>query len=185
MYTMLNRGLRLMDVDIILKMGFFIRHLHQHIQSVYHEQQSTKKTMVPFEVFRGQGLSLDVFDKIKQTKGGLMSFNNFLSTSLNREVSLDQFARPAANQPNLIGILFIMVIDPNLCATSAIPFADVSKFGYYKGGEEEILFSTHTIFQIDRIERIDDKHTDRLWQVNLTLTGNNNHELNTLTDRET
>ncbi|CAF4237586.1 unnamed protein product, partial [Rotaria sordida] len=29
-YSMLNRGLRLMDVDIIIKMGFFIRHLHQH-----------------------------------------------------------------------------------------------------------------------------------------------------------
>ncbi|CAF3425686.1 unnamed protein product [Rotaria sp. Silwood2] len=29
-YSMLNRGLRLMEVDIILKMGFFIRHLHQH-----------------------------------------------------------------------------------------------------------------------------------------------------------
>ena len=29
-YSMLNRGLRLMDVDIIMKMGFFIRHLHNH-----------------------------------------------------------------------------------------------------------------------------------------------------------
>jgi len=29
-YPMLNRGLRQMDVDIILKMGFFIRHLHNH-----------------------------------------------------------------------------------------------------------------------------------------------------------
>ncbi|CAF3239464.1 unnamed protein product [Rotaria sp. Silwood2] len=29
-YSMLNRGLRQMDVDIILKMGFFIRHLHNH-----------------------------------------------------------------------------------------------------------------------------------------------------------
>ncbi|CAF5117598.1 unnamed protein product, partial [Rotaria sp. Silwood1] len=29
-YSMLNRGLRLMDVDIILKMGFFIRDLHQN-----------------------------------------------------------------------------------------------------------------------------------------------------------
>ncbi|CAF4004175.1 unnamed protein product [Rotaria sordida] len=29
-YSMLNRGLRVMDVDIILKMGFFIRHLQQY-----------------------------------------------------------------------------------------------------------------------------------------------------------
>ncbi|CAF4701344.1 unnamed protein product [Rotaria sp. Silwood2] len=30
MYSILNRGLRQMDVDIILKMVFFIRHLHNH-----------------------------------------------------------------------------------------------------------------------------------------------------------
>ncbi|CAF4589188.1 unnamed protein product [Rotaria socialis] len=29
-FSMINRGLRLMDVDIILKMGFFIRQLHRH-----------------------------------------------------------------------------------------------------------------------------------------------------------
>ena len=29
-YTMLNKGLRALDVDILLKMSFFIRHLHKH-----------------------------------------------------------------------------------------------------------------------------------------------------------
>ncbi|CAF3420664.1 unnamed protein product [Rotaria socialis] len=29
-YSMLNHGLRLMDVEVILKLGFFIRHLHQY-----------------------------------------------------------------------------------------------------------------------------------------------------------
>ena len=185
MYSMLNRGLRLMEIDIIVKMGFFIRHLHQNIQDLYHEQQqSANKTtsmMAPFQVFRGQGLATEVFDKIKQTKGRLMSFNNFLSTSRDRTIS-EVFARSAADNPNLVGILFVMFIDPILCEKSSIPFVDVNKVGYYEDGEEEILFSTHTIFRIDRIERIDDEHTDRLWQVNLTLTGNNDHALNELTE---
>ena len=30
LYSMLNRGLRLMDAEIIMKTGFFIRHLQQH-----------------------------------------------------------------------------------------------------------------------------------------------------------
>ncbi|CAF4717250.1 unnamed protein product [Rotaria sp. Silwood1] len=79
-YSMLNRGLRLLDVDIILKMGFFIRHLHRHIEKLHREQQSKD------------------FEKVKQTKGGLMSFNNFLSTSRDRDLSLNAFARPAALQ---------------------------------------------------------------------------------------
>ncbi|CAF5041303.1 unnamed protein product, partial [Rotaria sp. Silwood1] len=49
---MLNRGLRQMDVDIILKMGFFMRQLHNHISELHCEQQDS----VPekFQVFRGQ-----------------------------------------------------------------------------------------------------------------------------------
>ncbi|CAF2829071.1 unnamed protein product [Rotaria sp. Silwood2] len=102
-YSMLNRGLRVLDVDIILKMGFFIRHLHRHIEKLYHEQQSTKTaTTSPFQVFRGQGLSIQDFEKMKRTEGGLMSFNNFLSTSCDRNISLKTFARPAALNPNLI-----------------------------------------------------------------------------------
>ncbi|CAF1532663.1 unnamed protein product, partial [Rotaria sordida] len=51
-YSMLNCGLRQMDVDIILKMGFFIRHLHNHIAELHREQQSSMP--INFQVFRGQ-----------------------------------------------------------------------------------------------------------------------------------
>ncbi|CAF3413310.1 unnamed protein product [Rotaria sp. Silwood1] len=65
-YSMLNRGLRVLDVDIILKMGFFIRHLHRHIEKLYHEQQSKKTAATTsFQVFRGQSLSIEDFKKMK------------------------------------------------------------------------------------------------------------------------
>ncbi|CAF4216281.1 unnamed protein product [Rotaria sordida] len=182
MYSMLNRGLRQMDVDIILKMGFFIRHLHQHITDLHREQQNSKAAMPSkFQVFRGQGLSMEAFEKMKKTKGGLMSFNNFLSTSRNREISFKTFARPAAFDANTVGILFIMNIDTAICTASSTPFVNVKGIGFFDDKEEEILFSTHTIFRIDRIERIGDKHTDRLWQVNLTLAGNQDDDFNKLT----
>ncbi|CAF4214684.1 unnamed protein product [Rotaria sordida] len=118
---------------------------------------------------------------MKQTKGGLMSFNNFLSTSENRQVSL-KFARQGASKnSDMVGILFIMTIDPDVCTKSKIPFADVSQVGFFEGREAEILFTTHTIFRIDKIQQIHDDHTNRLWKVHLTLVGNDNHELNTLT----
>ncbi|CAF5127856.1 unnamed protein product, partial [Rotaria sp. Silwood1] len=178
--SMINYGLRQMDVDIILKMGFFIRHLHQHIKELHSEQQGNMPTT--FQVFRGQGLSMEDFEKMKKTEGGLMSFNNFLSTSRNREISFNNFAQPAAFNPNSVGILFIMNIDTNICTNLSTPFAEVSKVGFYQDQEEEILFSTHAIFRIDRIERIPDNHDDRLYEVNLTIVGNDNHELNTLTE---
>ncbi|CAF5165787.1 unnamed protein product [Rotaria sp. Silwood1] len=134
-----------------------------------------------FQVFRGQGLSMEDFEKLKKTKGGLMSFNNFLSTSRNREISFNNFARPAALNTNSIGILFVMNIDTAICTKTSTPFAEVSKVGYYKDKEEEIVFTTHTIFRIYRIERIEDKNADRLWQVNLTLVGNQDDDFNRLT----
>ncbi|CAF0781664.1 unnamed protein product, partial [Rotaria sordida] len=180
-YSILNHGLRLMDVDIILKMGFFIRHLHQHIRHLYCEQQSGKIT-ASFEVFRGQGLSIEDFNKMIQTNGGLMSFNNFLSASRNRQISLEKFARPAAlRNVNSVGILFIMTIDPIVCEKSKILFADVSEVGYFEDTKEEILFTIHTIFRINQITRLQDNNTDRLWQVDLTLTSDDHHELNTIT----
>ncbi|CAF1309732.1 unnamed protein product, partial [Rotaria sp. Silwood1] len=179
-YPMLNRGLRQMDVDIILKMGFFIRHLHQHITELHREQKASMPAN--FQVFRGQGLSMEDFEKMKKTKGGLMSFNNFLSTSRNREISLENFARPAAFNTSSVGILFIMNIDTDICTNSSTPFAEVTnKVGFFQDKEEEILFTTHTIFRIDRIERIEDKNADRLWQVNLTLVGNQDDDFNKLT----
>ncbi|CAF1555313.1 unnamed protein product, partial [Rotaria sordida] len=181
-YSMLNHGLRQMDVDIILKMGFFIRHLHQHITDLHREQQNSKAAMPSkFQVFRGQGLSMEAFEKVKKTKGELMSFNNFLSTSRNREISFENFARLAAFDANTVGILFVMNIDTAICTSSSTPFVNVKDIGFFDDKEEEILFSTHTIFRIDRIEHIEDKHTDRLWQVDLTLAGNQDDDFSKLT----
>ncbi|CAF1057895.1 unnamed protein product [Rotaria sp. Silwood1] len=134
-YSMLNYGLRQMDVDIILKMGFFIRHLHQHITELHREQQGNMPAK--FQVFRGQGLSMEDFEKMKKTKGGLMSFNNFLSTSRNREISFNNFARPATNNPNSVGILFIMNIDTAICTKSSTPFAELT-IEYYNYGFDRV-----------------------------------------------
>ena len=62
-------------------------------------------------MFRGQGLSETHFDQLQKTQGGLLSFNNFLSTSTERPVSL-QFARGTITD-DLVGVLFIMNIDPS------------------------------------------------------------------------
>ncbi|CAF1570370.1 unnamed protein product [Rotaria sp. Silwood1] len=124
-YSILNRALRLLDVDMILKIGFFIRDLHRYIEQLHREQQSmTTIPTIPFQVFRGQGLSIQGFEKLTKTEGGLMSFNNFLSTSRNRHFQLSNFARPAASEPDLVGVLFIMTIDPKLCTTLSIPFVN-------------------------------------------------------------
>jgi hypothetical protein len=69
-------------------MGFFIADLHRHIVELHAEQFGNQYSPASFTVYRGQGLSKTDFEQMLKTKGGLMSFNNFLSTSKQREVSL-------------------------------------------------------------------------------------------------
>ncbi len=56
-----------------------------------------------------------------KTKGGLLAFNSFLSTSKIRNISLD-FARRTMATSNLVGVLFVITIDPSISLT---PFANV------------------------------------------------------------
>ena len=178
LYTMLNRGLRLMDTEIIIKTGFFIRHLQQHMDKVHREQQTKNPVTTELEVFRGQGLSHEYFGKMKQSKGGLMAFNNFLSTSRSREISIN-FARQANS--DLISILFVMKIDPRVCEKAGISFVDVKDEGYFKEDEEEILFATHSTFRILRMNMIKDAVRNPMWEVHLILVGENDQEMGELT----
>jgi tetratricopeptide (TPR) repeat protein len=175
LYSMLNRALRLMEVDLIIKMGFFVRDLHNQIAELHAEQYARQHGSDSFTVYRGQVLSEIGFDQLMKTQGGLMSFNNFLSTSLDREISL-AFVESKQNNTDLIGVLFEITINP-LIFTS--PFAKVGHVSFYRG-EEELLFSMHSVFRIGQIKQID--RNDRIWQVDLILTGDNDPQLHALTE---
>ena len=109
---MLNYALRTMEADIIIKMGFFISDLHHQIEQLYVKQINTYQGK-PFVVYRGQGLSKTDFEKLLKTQGGLLSFNNFLSTSKDEDVSL-VFAESALENTDMVGILFEISIDPGV-----------------------------------------------------------------------
>ncbi|CAF0950562.1 unnamed protein product [Adineta steineri] len=175
LYPMLNRALRLMDGDIITRMGFFIRDLHRQIEQLHKEQYAGTTAANTFTVYRGQGLSARDFEQMSKIKGGLISFNNFLSTSTIRKVSLD-FAQDAERNPDQVGVLFIMDVNPALSTTPFASIADISDFQK----EEEVLFSMHSVFRIQDIKQMGENN--RLYEVNLVLTADNDPELSRLTD---
>ncbi|CAF1200187.1 unnamed protein product [Adineta steineri] len=174
-YQMLNRAFQTFDVDIIINMGFFLRDLHQQIQQLYEQKVSTYGKE-PFVVYRGQGFIKSDFEKLQKTKDGLISFNNFLSTSKDREVSFD-FARCASTKFDMVGILFIMYIDP--CMKS-VPFASIKEMSYFKGADE-ILFSMHTVFRVGVIKQMN--NNNQIYQVELELISDEDQQLRLLTNR--
>jgi hypothetical protein len=102
-----------------------------------------------------------------------MSFNNFLSTSKERFISL-AFAESIEDDPELVYILFQITIHPLRSSTVFADVRSISKF------QKEILFSIHSIFRIEHVERIN--NNDGLWQVNLILTTDNDPKLNAVTE---
>ena len=176
LYPMLNRTLRMMDANLIVRMGFFISDLHRHIEQLHQQQFTTRSSNQRFTVYRGQGLSKTNFEQISKTKGGLFSFNNFLSTSKQRDVSL-MFVDSAPNNVQTVGVLFVMTIDPSQSNT---PFASITGVSNFGDQEDEVLFSMHTVFRIGEITSMGEN--SRLFEVELTLTSDNDKDLRVLTD---
>ena len=67
LYPMLNRALRQMEIDIIIKVGFFISDLHHQIEQLHIEQYGDNEQFETFVVYRGQGLPPTDFDRIQKT----------------------------------------------------------------------------------------------------------------------
>ncbi|CAF3467377.1 unnamed protein product [Rotaria sp. Silwood1] len=94
-------------------MGFFISDLNNHIAKLHVQQFSGQSTSHAFTVYRDQGLPKNDFDRMVKLQGGLLLFNNFLSTSIHRKVSRN-FARQTMETSNLVSNLFVIKIDPSI-----------------------------------------------------------------------
>ncbi|CAF0820457.1 unnamed protein product [Rotaria sp. Silwood1] len=170
-YKMLNRSLRMLEIDVIAAMGFFMKDIHQQLEKE-HRTRSTGRA--PFIVYRGQAMSNDEFEKIHKNINGLLTFNNLLSTSVDFKVAMG-FAQNRKGQPDKVPILFEMQIDPIL---TTIPFASLKGLGYFHA-EEEILFSMHTIFRITQVK----ENQDHIWQIKLDLVSDKDLQIGELIKR--
>ena len=173
-YPMINQALRLLQTDVIVLMGFFIRDLCNQIECLHKEQIDQYHGQL-FTVYRGQRLSTTDFEWLKTNQGGLISFNTFLSTCVERDVSLI-IALSATDAIDMYGIFFVISIDPNLNCTS---FANIEKLSYFSS-EGPVLFTPHTVFRIGEIENMDAQ--ERLFRVSLTLTADEDRELTALSN---
>ncbi|CAF1295657.1 unnamed protein product [Adineta steineri] len=178
LYSMLNRALRTFDIEAMIKMGFFIRNLHRQLESLQKEQLNIYKH--EFMVYRGQGLTQQAFQHLLEIKDGLLSFNSFLSTSKEQQVAMI-FAESILDLDNeIVGVIFMIRINLSQMTTFTTPFACVEHCSAFPQ-EDEILFSMHTVFRVRDIQQ--SIRNNRLWEVQLTLTDDNDSELADLTKR--
>ena len=155
--TMINQALRFYDIEMLNKTSFFIQDLNTQIKDLH------AKVIDPGKVFvyYSQRISHDQLEKFRMNINGLISFNGFLLTTIEKELSLC-FARQSGNARESISILYQIEIDRSKSSTS---FASLNEFDYYHDTDQYILFSLPSIFRITHIEHLE----ENIWQINLLL----------------
>jgi len=146
LYRMLNRALRTYQYVILYLFRIFIRHLHEQIATLQKENDMNQK-----ELFRGQAMDKDDFEKLRKSEGGLLSVSNFLSKSSNHEIGL-YFAREALNDKKKVSILMEINVDTNM---TTVPVSNITNLSAYSK-KEEWLFPMGPVFRIGSLKRLPD-----------------------------
>ncbi len=160
-YRMLNKALRVQNIDILFLFRFFIRDLAEELKA--------NQWLSPGSVYRGQMLSKPELKTLKQSVGKLISINSFLSTTLYREVANTYIG----NMPDFEKVIFKIDFDPMIDGIK--PFADITLISEYPQ-EGEILFMLGSIFQIHNV----DCDEDGTWIIQMNLCSDHDQVLKSI-----
>ena len=95
-----------------------------------------------FRVYRGQILSEQEIEHLRENVGRIVAINGFFATSRNRAVA-DQFVGNA-----------IFEIDVDVQKHPELIFADIANASQFNE-EEEVLFDVSTVFRVERVVQTD------------------------------
>lgn len=160
-YRMLNKALRVQNIDILFLFRFFIRDLGQQLKE--------NQWRSPGSVYRGQSLSKFELKRLEQSVGKLISVNSFLSTTLYRDVAIIY----VGDTPDLEKVLFKINYNPMIEGIK--PFADITLLSEFPQ-EGEMLFMLGSIFQIESV-CCDE---DGIWIIQLALYSDHDHVLKSI-----
>ncbi|UJR19809.1 hypothetical protein I4U23_022942 [Adineta vaga] len=143
LYKILNQALRIENIELLYKFRFFIIDLCDAIE----KESNLLKNESPLILYRGQVLSNNEFNRLKQHEGEIISINGFFSTSRNIHVALAFAGQNHSSDDNIKSILFEIQADPSL---ATVIFADIKNKTHFQD-EEEILFNLNSTFQIKSV----------------------------------
>jgi tetratricopeptide (TPR) repeat protein len=163
LYRLLNKALRIQDIDSLFLIRFFIRDIEQELHQ--------RRYRSSISVYRGQLMSNDELNILKNSQNQFISINSFLSTSRKPEVALIYTDRPP-NDSTIERVLFKIDADPNQIDIK--PFADISGISKFDQ-EEEILMMAGSVFHLKDIYC----DNNQLWHIHMILCGENDYGLQT------
>lgn len=157
LYRLMNKALRILHIDVLYLLAFFIRDIQQELE---------KRQYSSFvHLHRCQLMSKEEIELLKNSIGKYIAMNSYFSTSINRQQALSFLD----DSSDLEKILFEIEADPQLKGIK--PFANITSISYFPG-EEEILFMSGSIFQLIDVQYDE----DQLWTIRMKLVSNEQHD---------
>jgi tetratricopeptide (TPR) repeat protein len=164
LYRLLNKALRVQNIDLLYLFRFFIRDLRKKLDK--------NKCSSPIHVYRAQRMSKEEIQMLKKSVGEYILMNSFLSTSLNRQQARS-FLLSTDPSDDVEQVFFEIDADPRL--DNIKPFRNITSSSYFPG-EEEVLFMVGTIFRLVQMKR----DSDGIWSIRMMLCSENDHQLQSL-----
>jgi tetratricopeptide (TPR) repeat protein len=164
LYRLLNKALRIRNIDLLYLFRFFIRDIENQLK----QSQCLSST----RVYRGQLMSSDELIELKNALGEYISINSFFSTSLNRTKAI-QFLNSYSFSNDLHKVLFEIDANPRL--ENLKPFANITSISYYSN-EQEILFMLGSIFRLMNIKQ----DPSGVWIIQTILSDHNDENFKIL-----
>jgi tetratricopeptide (TPR) repeat protein len=165
LYRVLNKALRVQQIDLLYHFRFFIRDIEQQLKG--------NKCSSQIHVYRGQLMSNEEIQSLKDSIGEFISFNSFLSTSVDRKQAL-HFLSASDVSGDLQRVLFEIDADPRIDGVK--PFANITSFSYFPR-EVEVLMMLGSIFRVAHIYL-----DNQVWIIQMRLCSDNDHDLKPIFD---
>jgi tetratricopeptide (TPR) repeat protein len=163
LYRILNRAVRLQNLDILFLFRFFLQDIRQEIKQ--------NKCTTSIRVYRSQLMTKKEINLLKNSIGCLISINSFLSTSTYPELALVFLNQSLASFSNdLERVILEIYADPS--NSSLKPFCFIKSNNIIRQ-TEEILFTLGSIFRLITIEQ----QSDGMWIIQLILCTDNDQQL--------
>ncbi|CAF3326907.1 unnamed protein product [Rotaria sp. Silwood2] len=160
LYRLFNLALRTENIDLLFIFRFFLADMYKHLQKLYLEQFPDQ---LPHTVFRGQLMTNQEFNSLKDNIGHLMPINTFFSTTEDRHAA-EMFSGFGAD-PNMLSVLFEIEVYI-ISLTVKRPFVSISHLSTMPD-ELEVLFSVGSMFRIESVQ--DTQSIEGYWYVKLKL----------------
>jgi hypothetical protein len=141
-YRIVNRALRVQNIDVLLALQFLIKDIHKQLRQLHMDQHINV-----IKVYRGQTLPITDLERMKVSDGEIVSFHSFLSTTYDRCQAME-FVSTRPIDDKVANVLFEIHCD-QLSPSFSIqkPFANIATLSYIPS-EAEVLFTVGSRFRL-------------------------------------